>query len=658
MKKGKKLSIKITIAIVAIQTFVMIFLCFFASREGSRVLTEKALADMQVSARDRAAFVEQYISRCTEYLSDFSKSRNIIETLENPTPEQVKKLQEYIDRYSDGTKYLEGIYICDMDTWVYAHTNPDSVNHYFREGYALEQLQNTLKRSQKAYCAGIVTAPVTKEKVLSCYCAIRNERGECIGFSGAAFLMNSLSDELDYLSFSSQDAASYALINAITNEYIFNSENNHIGDYVNDEHLLDILKHIRENDTELDLQYETGDVYASCFYMRDRNWLFVVSEDADKVTSSVNEIRFKMIGISVGALIGLSLFCGFGIRFLLKPLSEIKDSIEDFTNNRFEKHKVIEKYEKRDDEFGSLSRAVEMLREALQNKNEIYSELLRVQTVGVLAIKKNTEDIVLVNEEAIRMFGLPSEYDSGTTFDELFANIKKEETDTIRKLIENLREKGEEANTELSHINDEGKTVYALSHGKIVRLNSGEEVLVFSFTDITEKKEIENNLTVLSETDGLTEICNRRSGEEKIRIAIKEGSTGYLIMFDANRFKYVNDTFGHQAGDEVLVAIAKTMERTFRASDILVRFGGDEFVAFVSEVNSDVVVRSVIERFLSNIDKIELECLHGHHISVSLGAVFCDGSQSLEECIKTADSVMYECKNQGGNAYRIASCKE
>lgn len=657
--KSKKLSIEITIAIVAIQTVVIILLCFFASRDGSRVLKEKVMADMQVSARDRAAVVEQYITRCTEFLNDFSKSKNISETLEHPDdPDRMQKLQEYVDKYGENEKYLEDIYVCDMDTWVYAHTNPDSVHKYFREGNALEQLQANLKRSSKAYCAGIVMAPVTKEKVLSCYCAIRNESGECIGFTGAAFYMNSLADELDYLSYSSRDAASYALINVISNEYIFNSEDNHIGNYVNDDHLNAIMDQIRRNDMDITFQYEDGNVIASCFYMRDRNWLFVVSEDAAGIDYSIKQIRQKFIYISVLALIGLGLFCGFGIRFLLKPLSEIKNSIEDFTHNRLEKHQIITKYEKRKDEFGSLSRAVEMLREALQNKNEIYSELLKVQTVGVLAIKKKSEEIVLINDEAIRMFDLPSEYDADDTYDVLFAEIKEDERNNIKDMIISLRENGEETNTEIRHLGPDGKITYALSHGKIVKLISGEEVMVFSFTDITEKKQIENNLTVLSETDGLTGICNRRSGEEKIRLALDNGASGYFILFDANKFKYVNDTFGHRSGDEVLVAIAKTMEKTFRASDILVRFGGDEFVVFISEVTSDVVVMSVIERFLSNIDKIEIEGLKGHHISVSLGAVFCDGNKSLDECVKEADSVMYECKNQGGNAYRIASCKD
>lgn len=652
--KNKKLSLRMILTILAAQVIVLWLLLVFVNRYVSEELVDNALADMQISARDRANFVEQYVERCTGFLENFTKSTEIAEaSVDIQNPQKIQAVQKYIDRYSSGVDFLEGVYLADIDTLTLAHNNPDSVNKAFREGDSLKALQDSLNNNDGVFCSGIVTAPVTKQKVLTSYCAVRDASGKCVGFTGAAFVMDGLASELDLLSKNGEYENYYSLINVATGENIFNNRITNSGDFCEEASLVEIMNKIKADGSELTYQFADGNEIASCYYMADRNWLFVVSQDEAIISNSVSNIRVKLITISVLSFVFLALMCGLSIIHLLNPLSQIQDSIENYAENRLEKHEKIAKYAKRNDEYGSLARAIEMLGEALQNKNEIYTELLKVQTVGFLSLKKDSEDIVLMNDEAFKLLGLKHERKGCNSLNKLLNILSDENAEEIRKMVDHLKENGKEATVEIKIVDNKGRTTYALSHGKNVVLLSGQEVLVFSLADITEKKEIENNLTLLSETDGLTGICNRRSGEEKIGIALSNEVYGYYIMFDVNKFKYVNDTFGHSAGDEVLIAIAKTMEKTFRASDVLVRLGGDEFVVFVSDVQNDEIIKSVIERFLGNISKINLECLQGHAISVSLGAVYCDGSKSCQEYYELADSVMYECKEQGGNAYRI-----
>ena len=96
-----------------------------------------------------------------------------------------------------------------------------------------------------------------------------------------------------------------------------------------------------------------------------------------------------------------------------------------------------------------------------------------------------------------------------------------------------------------------------------------------------EKREREH-LEWLSETDRLTGIMNRGGGEEKIRQIIENGEKGMLAILDADHFKSINDTFGHQVGDQVIIAIANCMKSSFRDADVVMRLGGDEFSLFLS----------------------------------------------------------------------------
>ena len=170
---------------------------------------------------------------------------------------------------------------------------------------------------------------------------------------------------------------------------------------------------------------------------------------------------------------------------------------------------------------------------------------------------------------------------------------------------------------------------------------------------IDEDKKQQETLRKRAETDMMTGIRNRGSGEALIRKAMAEGRKGMFCLLDADKFKSINDNFGHSVGDKVICAIAKCMEKTFRGSDIVFRLGGDEFAAFSEGVVSEEIGEKIIERLFDNISKVDIPELEGRKIALSVGASFYPATRedSFEALYNRADSGTYVSKKSEGNAF-------
>ncbi|MBR1599155.1 MAG: GGDEF domain-containing protein [Lachnospiraceae bacterium] len=168
---------------------------------------------------------------------------------------------------------------------------------------------------------------------------------------------------------------------------------------------------------------------------------------------------------------------------------------------------------------------------------------------------------------------------------------------------------------------------------------------------IDEEKRQRDNLQMLSETDRMTGILNRGGGEAKIREMLDSGRSGMFCLMDADKFKSINDNFGHGVGDKVLIAIADCLKKSFRDNDIVMRLGGDEFAAYAPTVLNEKVGQQIIDRFFDNIDKIEIPELGDRKICISMGVAFYhpNDEYSFDELYKHADHGTYNSKKHEGN---------
>jgi diguanylate cyclase (GGDEF)-like protein/PAS domain S-box-containing protein len=181
------------------------------------------------------------------------------------------------------------------------------------------------------------------------------------------------------------------------------------------------------------------------------------------------------------------------------------------------------------------------------------------------------------------------------------------------------------------------------------------------FSDVTAKKNIERRvgeLENLAFLDPLTGVPNRRYVELKIKQAVQEveqfGRRVGLLLIDVDNFKRVNDQYGHEVGDDALKAVCRTLTYNLRSEDTVGRWGGEEFLVIVTDVNVTAFA-AFAERCRMLISESAIPVGSDFlRITVSLGATFINEGDSDQSAIKRADELMYRSKASGRNQVTLA----
>ena len=280
----------------------------------------------------------------------------------------------------------------------------------------------------------------------------------------------------------------------------------------------------------------------------------------------------------------------------------------------------IDKEKKKELEY---SRA---LKRALENQNEIYAEMLHMQGCGVTGEGAKLCDVLKP---------IISDNNAG-----IFAKLNE------------LCETPGECSFEFAVENSSGGLVYVKATARTVTLACGDRIMIITLMDITDKKKLENRLIVLSEIDALTSISNRGSGERRAEKLINSGVKGMFCLLDVDKFKSINDSFGHTVGDKALIEIADCLRRSFTGSDVVMRLGGDEFAVYAVGVETERQGAEKIAQFIANVDMICIPEMGDRKVTVSMGAVICQGAGvKFDQLYPMADHAMYTCKNTPGNQF-------
>lgn len=325
-------------------------------------------------------------------------------------------------------------------------------------------------------------------------------------------------------------------------------------------------------------------------------------------------------------------------------------------------------------EFGPHGRAVsalgivqditerKLIQLALKQSEQRYRTLIEWTPEAIL-VHRNTR-ILYANPAAVRLFAAPDA-----------ASLLRH---TTTELIDPSYLDSQLARMQRIH---HGEQVLPLAESRFVRLDGqsidvevqgtaiefdGESAIHVSVRDITERKRMETEIRQLAFYDSLTDLPNRRLLSERIKQAIsinrRSGRYGALMFLDLDNFKPLNDTHGHSVGDLLLAQAAQRLKHCVRGMDTVARFGGDEFVVLLSELDPDaasshqhaLAVAEKIKRSLAEPYTLQIQQPNGRSSSVqhccttSIGAVlFASDLAAPDELIKWADAAMYQAKGEG-----------
>ncbi len=189
-----------------------------------------------------------------------------------------------------------------------------------------------------------------------------------------------------------------------------------------------------------------------------------------------------------------------------------------------------------------------------------------------------------------------------------------------------------------------------------------DEGIVFHYVavyvDLSEKLQADRKMSFMAHHDALTQLPNRESFNQQLKHAIYLAKSDKqhlaLLSIDLDRFKIINDTMGHNIGDELIKEVANSLKNILKESDILARPGGDEFLVLLEHIRSENEA-AMLASNIADLFQHAFE-IHGHtiHTSASIGiAIFPEDGEDQTTLMKAADSAMHQAKNKGKNSFEF-----
>lgn len=204
-----------------------------------------------------------------------------------------------------------------------------------------------------------------------------------------------------------------------------------------------------------------------------------------------------------------------------------------------------------------------------------------------------------------------------------------------------------------------GDLLWIMSTLSLIRDNEGKPIyFIIQVQDITLQKKAEERLKHMAYHDPLTGLANRNKLEQFINhmlaSARRHQQSFALLFFDLDRFKNINDTIGHEAGDLLLQIIAERLRSTVRGTDLVARLGGDEFVLVITDVKKTEAVALISQKILESIMKVIVIKGQEIYITTSIGiSLYPYDGQNMQTLMKNADLALYRAKEHGRNNYQF-----
>ncbi len=294
------------------------------------------------------------------------------------------------------------------------------------------------------------------------------------------------------------------------------------------------------------------------------------------------------------------------------------------------------------------------LHHQLQKQNVYFASLFESAPEAIAVLDEN-DRIIRINGEFTRLFGYSEKEAIGNSINELIVPpelVSEAESFTAKVAA------GENVRTESLRRNKDGKSFWVSIAATPFHVQDEPGRVYAMYHDISAKKKAEDDLKELLLKDELTGLPNRRGfttlSEQALKLAMRMERDVLMIFIDVDHLKYINDTFGHLAGDRALVDTARVLRDSCREADIVARLGGDEFVALMI-VDSDQTAELVCERIKARVNSHNSETSRGYELSLSVGATRSKAEgTALTDLLAQADSALYEQKRARGRSQALS----
>lgn len=285
---------------------------------------------------------------------------------------------------------------------------------------------------------------------------------------------------------------------------------------------------------------------------------------------------------------------------------------------------------------------------------------------------ENTSEAILITDKYARIVEVNQAYTQLTGY--LAQDVLGKQPDLFRedqsdpglfaRLLDSLLQEGAWAGV-LWYRTKSGEREPYLVSVNIIRNEDGAVVnMVAIMRDISEMRNNEERLEKIAFYDHLTGLANRllfrRTLEREVLRDIRHNRHWALMLIDLDRFKSVNDTFGHDAGDRLLVEAARRLQECVRPEDMVARLGGDEFVVLLVDLGERRVIERIAARMVASLaEPVNVGAAEPARIGASIGiAIFPLDGVTEDELIREADAAMYEAKKAGRNGYRFVNAEQ
>jgi diguanylate cyclase (GGDEF)-like protein/PAS domain S-box-containing protein len=297
--------------------------------------------------------------------------------------------------------------------------------------------------------------------------------------------------------------------------------------------------------------------------------------------------------------------------------------------------------------------------ERLRASEELFSSTVELAAIGISHVAKDGR-FIHVNRSLCEMLGYSREELLALNVKQISHPEDQNVTDEAKKRL--LAGDTDSIRMEKRYLRKDGTPVWVRINVALNRALDGTPLYdISAVEDISERKRVEERVQYLATHDEMTGLPNRTMFAQMLGHAIKRarrkrGSQLAVLFIDLDRFKIVNDSLGHDAGDELLKHVADRFRAALRSCDVLARLGGDEFVVLLEELREPAqaaqVARKLLSAAIQPLDITGQEC----RVTASIGiSTFPADAADAQALMKNADAAMYHAKEEGKNNYQFHS---